>query len=111
MTPHTATRERGAVPQNERLAPGPAGRSTSGVETTLVDHGGGALEAATQLGEVDARLRDLVERREGVVDLGAVGQGVLERLLAEELLRLRREQELHQLFGLVGHVGVADDRR
>src|SRR5918995_6064866 len=99
MTPHTTTSDRGAVPQNERLAPGGAGSSMSVVEATLVDHGGGAFEAATQLVEVDARLGDLLERREGVVDHGAVGQRVLERLLAEELLRLRRQQELHQLLG------------
>src|ERR671910_2336411 len=111
MTPHTTTSDRGAVPQNERLAPGGAGSSMSVVEAALVDHGGGALEAATQLVEVDPGRRNVLERRQGVVDRGTLGQGVLERLLAEELLRLRRQQELHQLLGLSGHVGLVDDRR
>ena len=46
--------------------------------------------------EVEGRGVDLVQLGQFGFRLGALGQRVLERLVAEELLRLSRQQELRQ---------------
>src|SRR5918998_572002 len=100
MTAQTTASVAGA-----RVRPGLA------VEATLVDHRGRRLEPAPQLVEIDARLADLVERRQGGVGDGGPRQRILEGLVAGERLRRVRQQELDQFLGVVAEVGALDDRR